>query len=182
MTAPQRLARLARLAGYVPTGPSTAARTPFVLLIVALLGTGMLVLLLLNAALNQGSFEQSELRRQTQELVDEQQALQAEVDAYSAPAALAGRAAGLGLVPGGPPVFLNPDGTIVGSPQTAPEPEPEAEAEPEPEAEAESESGPEAEPEPETGAASESAPEPEDAEERPEQSPPPSGTSEEAAQ
>ncbi|MBB0243993.1 septum formation initiator, partial [Streptomyces alkaliphilus] len=129
MTAQQRLARLA---GLVPTGSSSAARTPFVLLIVALLGAGMLALLLLNAALNQGSFELSELRRETSELTDEQQALQAEVDAFSAPDALAERARELGLVPGGPPVFLRPDGGVLGVPEAAPEPEPEPEPEPVP--------------------------------------------------
>ncbi|MDB1089871.1 septum formation initiator family protein [Streptomyces sp. ACA25] len=115
----------------VPTGTSTAARTPFVLLIVVLLGSGMLALLLLNASLNQGSFELSELRRETQELTDEQQALQAEVDAFSAPAALAERARELGLVPGGPPAFLGPDGTVLGEPAPAPEPEEQEAEEPE---------------------------------------------------
>ncbi|GAB3113988.1 hypothetical protein GCM10027160_19000 [Streptomyces calidiresistens] len=129
MTAQQRLARLA---GLVPTGSSSAARTPFVLLIVVLLGAGMLALLLLNAALNQGSFELSELRRETSELTDEQQALQAEVDAFSAPDALAERARELGLVPGGPPVFLRPDGGVLGVPEPAPEPDPEPEPEPDP--------------------------------------------------
>lgn len=121
MTAQQRLARLA---GLVPTRPSTAARTPFVVLVVLLLAVGMLALLLLNASLNQGSFELSELRRETEELRDEQQALQTEVDGFSAPDALAERARELGLVPGGPPVFLGPDGTVRGEPTPAPSPEP----------------------------------------------------------
>lgn len=116
--------RIARLTGLVPAGRGSAARTPFVLLIVLLLGTGMLGLLLLNASLNQGSFELSELRRQSQELTDEQQALQAEVDAFSAPGALAERARELGLVPAGPPAFLDRDGTVRGEPAPAPEPSP----------------------------------------------------------
>ncbi|TDC24338.1 hypothetical protein E1265_10120 [Streptomyces sp. 8K308] len=106
--------RLVRLAGLVPRGSSTAARTPFVLLVVLLLGSGMLGLLFLNASLNEGSFELSELRRETQELTDQQQELQAEVDGYSAPDALAERARELGMVPDGPPVFLGPDGTLLG--------------------------------------------------------------------
>ncbi|MFD5317347.1 septum formation initiator family protein [Streptomyces sp. NPDC127098] len=106
--------RLGRLAGLVPKGSSTAARTPFVLLVVLLLGSGMLGLLFLNASLNEGSFELSELRRETQELTDQQQELQAEVDGYSAPDALAERARELGMVPDGPPVFLGPDGSLLG--------------------------------------------------------------------
>jgi len=117
-TPQQRLARLARL---TPSGsPPTAARTPFVLLVVVLLGSGLLALLLLNASVNQGSFELSELERQTEELTDEEQALQQELDSYSAPGTLAERARELGLVPGGNPVFILPDGTVRGVPSPAP--------------------------------------------------------------
>ncbi len=111
----QRLSRLARL---VPAGAS-AARTPFVLLVVVILGAGLLGLLLLNAAVNQGSFRLSKLEKQTGELTDEQQALQQEVDSYSAPGALEKRARDLGLVPGGTPAFLKPDGTVKGKPEKA---------------------------------------------------------------
>lgn len=119
MTAQQRLAQLA---GLSSARGSRAARTPFVLLVVLLLGAGMLTLLLLNASVNQGSFELAELKRQTEELTDEQQALQAEVDAFSAPSALADRAGELGLVPGGPPAFLAPDGSVLGDAEPAPAP------------------------------------------------------------
>ncbi|MFI5526024.1 septum formation initiator family protein [Streptomyces platensis] len=111
-----------RLAALFPSGPGargTAARTPFVLLVVVLLGSGLITLLLLNSALNQGSFELSKLEKQTEELTDEQQALQQDVDAYSAPGALEQRARKLGMVPGGTPVFLLPDGTVRGRPSVA---------------------------------------------------------------
>lgn len=109
----------ARLAQLVPSGSARAARTPFVLLVVVLLGSGLITLLLLNASLNQGSFALSELRKETTELTDEEQALQKEVDAYEAPDALARRARELGMVPGGGPVFLNPDGSVRGVPSAA---------------------------------------------------------------
>jgi type II secretory pathway pseudopilin PulG len=115
-------ARLARLARLVPAGGSTAARTPFVLLVVVLLVSGLIALLLLNASLNKGSFRLSELQQRTKELTDEQQALQQQVDAYSDPEELAGRARELGMVPGGPPAFLGRDGTVHGSPSPAPTP------------------------------------------------------------
>ncbi|WP_432143128.1 septum formation initiator family protein [Streptomyces sp. bgisy084] len=114
--------RQKRLAALFPSGAGargTAARTPFVLLIVVLLGSGLITLLLLNSALNQGSFELSKLEKQTEELTDEQQALQQDVDAYSAPSALEQRARKLGMVPGGTPVFLLPDGTVRGRPSVA---------------------------------------------------------------
>ncbi|MGI5257317.1 septum formation initiator family protein [Streptomyces angustmyceticus] len=109
--------RQKRLTVLLPSGggsAGTAARTPFVVLIVVLLGSGLITLLLLNSALNQGSFELSKLEKTTDELTDEQQALQQEVDAYSAPGALERRARRLGMVPGGSPAFLLPDGTVRG--------------------------------------------------------------------
>nr|WP_073762222.1 septum formation initiator family protein [Streptomyces sp. CB02923] len=105
---------------FAPGTGGTAARTPFVLLVVVLLGSGLIALLLLNSALNQGSFELSKLEKRTNELTDEQQALQQEVDAYSAPGALDERARELGMVPGGSPAFLEPDGTVRGRPSAAP--------------------------------------------------------------
>ncbi|MFE6914746.1 FtsB family cell division protein [Streptomyces rubiginosohelvolus] len=129
--------RAARLARLMPsTGPSTAARTPFVLLVVLLLGGGLITLLLLNSALNEGSFRLSELKRDTTELTDEQQALQRDVDSRSQPDALEKRARELGMVPGGNPAFLNPDGTVRGKPTeaTAPPPSPSPSPTPSPSA------------------------------------------------
>nr|WP_323181236.1 hypothetical protein [Streptomyces virginiae] len=106
---------------------------PFVLLVVALLGGGLISLLLLNSALNEGSFQLSKLRKETTALTDEEQALQRDVDAYSAPDALQRRAHELGLVPGGSPVFIGQDGKTAGSPAVAeapPTPTPTAPAAP----------------------------------------------------
>ncbi|MFJ6460922.1 septum formation initiator family protein [Streptomyces sp. NPDC091387] len=111
--------RAARLSRLMPAGPSNAARAPFVLLVVLLLGGGLITLLLLNSALNEGSFRLSELKKRTTDLTDEQQALQRDVDRSAEPDALARRARELGMVPGGSPVFLAPDGTVRGVPSTA---------------------------------------------------------------
>ncbi|MEW2633442.1 septum formation initiator family protein [Streptomyces sp. NPDC048389] len=128
----------ARLARLMPSGPSTAARAPFVLLVVLILSGGLITLLLLNSSLSQGSFELSELKKKTDELTDEQQALQRDVDRHSAPDALERRARELGMVPGGGPAFLGPDGKVLGVPQKAaaeplppaPEPSPTASDDP----------------------------------------------------
>ncbi|MFD5325043.1 septum formation initiator family protein [Streptomyces sp. NPDC127092] len=116
--------RAARLGRLMPSGPSTAARTPFVLLVVLLLGGGLITLLLLNSALNQGSFKLSELKKETTELTDEEQALQRDVDDSAAPDALERRARELGMVPGGTPAFLDPDGRVRGEPSVAVSPKP----------------------------------------------------------
>ncbi|BDH04232.1 septum formation initiator family protein [Streptomyces seoulensis] len=112
--------RAARLARLIPAGRARAARTPFVLLVVLLLGGGLLGLLVLNSALSEGSFELDDIQRRTKSLTDEEQALQRDIDAYSAPDALQRRARELGMVPGGDPAFLGPDGTVKGVPSAAP--------------------------------------------------------------
>lgn len=117
--------RAARLARLLPAGTGRAARTPFVVLIVVLLSGGLLTLLMLNSSLNEGSFELSKIKKQTTDLTDEEQALQREVSGYEDPGALERRAHGLGMVPGGDPAFISPDGTVRGVPGTpAPAPEP----------------------------------------------------------
>ncbi|MFI7317434.1 septum formation initiator family protein [Streptomyces venezuelae] len=119
---PELRGRAARLARLLPQGPSQAARTPFVLLVVLLLGGGLIGLLILNSSLNEGSFQLSELKKETKDLTEEKQELQREVDGYAAPDALQRRAQELGMVPGGDPAFLNPDGTVRGVPGTAARP------------------------------------------------------------
>ncbi|MFE3037440.1 septum formation initiator family protein [Streptomyces canus] len=123
---PELRGRAARLARLLPgtASPGQAARTPFVLLVVLLLGGGLIGLLVLNSALSEGSFKLTDIQKDTKSLTDEQQALQRDIDAYSAPDALLRRARELGMVPGGDPAFLDPDGTVKGVPSPASDAEP----------------------------------------------------------
>jgi hypothetical protein len=116
---PELRGRAARLARLFPVGRAQAARTPFVLLVVLLLGGGLIGLLMLNSALSEGSFKLDDLQKQTKNLTDEEQALNRDIDAYSAPDALQRRARELGMVPGGDPAFLDPDGSVKGVPSPA---------------------------------------------------------------
>ncbi|CAL9588882.1 hypothetical protein [Streptomyces sp. Tu 3180] len=116
---PELKGRAARLAQLFPTGRAQAARTPFVLLVVLLLGGGLIGLLVLNSALSEGAFRLDDLQRETKNLTDEEQALQRDIDAHSAPDALQRRARELGMVPGGDPAFLGPDGKVKGVPGPA---------------------------------------------------------------
>ncbi|MFD5252240.1 septum formation initiator family protein [Streptomyces bobili] len=116
---PRLKGRAARLARLFPARPRQAARTPFVLLVVLLLGGGLIGLLVLNSALSEGSFEMDDLQKDTKSLTDEEQALQRDIDSYSAPDALQRRARELGMVPGGDPAFLDPNGTVKGVPSAA---------------------------------------------------------------
>jgi hypothetical protein len=112
VTGPGRLLPAARRAG-------TARRTPFVVLVVVLLASGLIGLLVLNSAVNQGSFQLTKLQHDTDRLTDEQQELQQDVDRFSDPRELSRRAEKLGMVPGGNPAFLTPDGRLRGIPGTA---------------------------------------------------------------
>ncbi|MFF0227785.1 septum formation initiator family protein [Streptomyces sp. NPDC004629] len=116
---PEVRGRAARLARLLPAGRAKAARTPFVLLVVLLLGGGLIGLLVLNSALSEGSFRLDDLQKGTKNLTDEEQALRRGIDAYSAPDALQRRARQLGMVPGGDPAFLDPDGSVKGVPSPA---------------------------------------------------------------
>ncbi|EST23244.1 septum formation initiator family protein, partial [Streptomyces roseochromogenus] len=117
---PQLRGRAARLARLFPAGRAQAARTPFVLLVVLVLGGGLIGLLVLNSALSEGSFKLADLQKRTRSLTDEEQALQRDIDAYSSPDALQRRARELGMIPGGDPAFLGPDGKVMGVPSAAP--------------------------------------------------------------
>ncbi|MFS4097589.1 septum formation initiator family protein, partial [Streptomyces sp. AF1A] len=116
---PELRGRAARLTRLLPAGRARAARTPFVLLVVLLLGGGLIGLLVLNSALSEGSFQLADLQKRTKNLTDEEQALQRDIDAFSSPDALQRRARELGMVPGGDPAFLGPDGSVKGVPGTA---------------------------------------------------------------
>jgi hypothetical protein len=94
---------------------------PFAIVIMALLGTGLLMLLLLNTALNRGAFQTQAAQKRQSQLTDQQQELQLKLAALSAPGALASQAAAMGMVPNPRPVFLIPSsGSVLGVPTPAP--------------------------------------------------------------
>ncbi|WP_063772143.1 septum formation initiator family protein [Kitasatospora mediocidica] len=111
-------ARITVRPGRPPKG-SGRGRAPFAILMVLLLTLGLLGLLMLNTALNEGSFELTKLQKQTQQLTDQQQNLQQQIGQNSAPDALERNARQLGMVPGGDPAFLQDDGKVLGSPSQA---------------------------------------------------------------
>jgi hypothetical protein len=101
----------------VPQRRSTAPRTPFVVVVVSLLGTGLLGLLMLNITVAKGSYALHELSKEQKALQVQEQALLTKVQALEAPGVLAARAQQLGMVPGGPPAFLQlPSGKVLGKP------------------------------------------------------------------
>jgi cell division protein FtsL len=112
----QQPAARPRLA-IVPAYRHRTSRTPFVLLLVALLSVGLISLLLLNTALSQDSFRLSDLRRHSAQLTDDEQALERQIADLEAPQRLAETARELGMKPSGNPIFLRtPDGRVIGEP------------------------------------------------------------------
>jgi len=95
------------------------ARAPFVLLVSAILGGGLVLVLLINTWLAQGSFTVKRLQDQQTSTRNQTQAIAQQIAAQSAPDALAVRAAELGMVPAPNPVFKTKDGTVLGVAQIA---------------------------------------------------------------
>lgn len=116
--------RLPRLR-VLPRARQRAARVPFALVVLFVIGAGLIGLLLLNTVLAQGAFVLHDLQNSTVTLGDREQELARTVAAEEAPAVLAQRAAALGMVPGGDPAFLRlSDGKILGKPKPALAPPP----------------------------------------------------------
>lgn len=91
-----------------PTGPPPgppqprpaarpASRTPFVLLVVALLGGGLLCLLLINTILATGAVQITKLQQENVVLAQQTQPLQAQIASEESPSGLAWRARKLGM-------------------------------------------------------------------------------------
>lgn len=104
--------------------PSRAPRAPFVLFSMLLVGAGLVGLLLLNTVVAQDAFTLHDLDRETAALAEREQLLRQEVAALEAPASLADRATKLGMVAAGDPVFVTPEGRVLGSPVAASAPPP----------------------------------------------------------
>ncbi len=86
--------------------PVRARRAPFVALLIALLAGGLVGLLLLNTASAQDAFRLHTLQSQAAALERQKADYANQGDGLGDPARLAMRAAALGLVPGGTPIFL----------------------------------------------------------------------------
>jgi hypothetical protein len=92
-------------------GASAAPRTPFVLLVVGLLGGALVSLLLLNTVLAKDAFSLTALQRGNKQLTQQQQALEEQIASADSPAALAAKARKLGMVPASTPRFVTVNGT-----------------------------------------------------------------------
>jgi hypothetical protein len=101
----------------VPTRSSRAPRAPFAVLVFAILGAGVVGLLMFNTHMQQASFYATRLQNRADELAARQQALAMELESMREPQHLAEAGKALGMVAPGVPAFVNlSDGRVVGSP------------------------------------------------------------------
>jgi hypothetical protein len=100
-----------------------AGRIPFVAAIIALLGCGLALTLLLTTRSAEDSYQLGDARATNRRLADERAALQREVEAADSAPELAARARELGMIPAKDPARLvvGPDGavTVIGKPTPA---------------------------------------------------------------
>ncbi|AYY12838.1 septum formation initiator family protein [Actinobacteria bacterium YIM 96077] len=95
-------------------GVTRSRRTPFVVTVLLVLGVGLVGLLLLNTALQQGSFALSKLEAETTALRDRAEMLSSELANLESPAALAEQARDLGMVPAEDVEFIRIDSVASG--------------------------------------------------------------------
>lgn len=91
----------------VPKVVAKAPRVPFVVLVVAVLGAGLVGLLLLNTSLERGAYQETALRDQAAQVTLRQQDLQMQVASLQDPQVLARKAIALGMVQDPSPAFLS---------------------------------------------------------------------------
>ncbi|MGW4094575.1 hypothetical protein [Nocardia sp. NPDC004750] len=110
---------------FLPTvrRSAMAARIPFVTAIIALLGCGLALTLLLTTRAAEDSYQLGDARATNRRLADERAALQREVEVADSAPELALRARELGMIPAKDParLLVGPDGsvTVIGKPAPA---------------------------------------------------------------
>jgi hypothetical protein len=101
-------------------GRTQARRTPFAILVIAMLVAGVVGLLMFNTNMQQASFKATDLQERVNVLTAKKQALDMELDALRDPQRLAVAAKDLGMVPPSQPAFIElATGRVLGNPTPA---------------------------------------------------------------
>ena len=104
----------------VPARRTRAPRAPFAVLVFAILGAGVVGLLMFNTHMQQASFYATRLQHSADDLTAREQKLDMELERLRAPQRLAEAGKALGMVAPGVPAFVElSDGSIVGHPTPA---------------------------------------------------------------
>lgn len=101
-------------------GRTQAARTPFAVVVLAMLAAGVVGLLTFNTNMQQASFKATDLQGQVSVLTAKKQSLDMELDRLRDPQRLAVAAKALGMVAPAQPAFIQiGDGRVLGNPTPA---------------------------------------------------------------
>ena len=101
-------------------GRTQAARTPFAVLVIAMLAAGVVGLLMFNTNMQQASFKATALQDRVNVLTAKEQSLDMELDQLRDPQSLAVAAKALGMVAPSQPAFVRlSDGRVLGNPTPA---------------------------------------------------------------
>ena len=104
----------------VPARRTPAPRAPFAVLVFAILGAGVVGLLMFNTHMQQASFYATRLQAHADDLTAREQKLDMELERLRAPQRLAEAGKALGMVAPGVPAFVKlSDGSVVGQPTPA---------------------------------------------------------------
>jgi len=97
------------------TTSAMSGRIPFVAAIIAMLGCGLALTLLLTTRAAEDSYQLSDARQLNSTLAEERASLQREVEAADSAPELAARARELGMIPADDParLLIAPDGTVI---------------------------------------------------------------------
>ena len=99
----------------VPTLPGRMARIPFISVLIAIFGVGMVGLLVVNTSLQNQAFESRALNRQAAQLVYAEAELQSRLNEARTPEQVASKASALGMRANPYPAFLVvPSGKVIG--------------------------------------------------------------------
>lgn len=99
----------------VPPLPGRMARIPFITVLIAIFGLGMVGLLVVNTALQNQAFESRALTRQSAQLVYQEAELQSQLNKVRTPEQIAAKASALGMRANPQPAFLVlPAGKVIG--------------------------------------------------------------------
>lgn len=104
-----------RILSVVPPLPSRLPRVPFIAVLIAIFGVGMVGLLIVNTALQNQAFTSRALDREASQLVYQEAELQSQLNRARAPEEIAAKASALGMRANPQPAFLVvPSGKVVG--------------------------------------------------------------------
>ncbi|WP_174375383.1 hypothetical protein [Nocardia higoensis] len=110
-----RVEQLTDTARLPRTTSAMSGRIPFVAAIIAMLGCGLALTLLLTTRAAEDSYQLSDARQLNRTLAEERAALQREVEAADSAPELAARARELGMIPADDParLLIAPDGAVI---------------------------------------------------------------------